>query len=258
MLYSKPFRLLTILLVAIIFNGSASFLVSAESSLTNAPRVKSLRQGTSTNWAGYAVQTNLSAPQSGAVSDVKGSWVVPTLICTSTNTYASAWVGIDGYSSASVEQTGTEHECINGQPSYYAWYEMYPKRSFLISNITIHAGDLINAEVKYLGNNKFNLILTDVTTNQQFSTTQKGGNAKRQSAEWIVEAPYSGGVLPLANFGTTTITNATATLNAHVGAINDLSWQNDRIDMGSSTTIKAQTSSLTPDGKSFDVVWQGN
>src|SRR2546423_15669554 len=30
----------------------------------------------STNWAGYAVETNLNAPQAGSVSAVSGTWIV--------------------------------------------------------------------------------------------------------------------------------------------------------------------------------------
>lgn len=45
--------------------------------------------------------------------------------------YASFWVGIDGYSSGSVEQLGTHSDCVGkGRASYYAWWEMYPASSF--------------------------------------------------------------------------------------------------------------------------------
>jgi hypothetical protein len=84
----------------------ASSLVSslASSGLTNAPNIH-VKEGTSLNWAGYAIETNLNKPQSGAVTDVKGSWVVPTVDCLATpNAYSSFWIGIDGYSSNTVEQ----------------------------------------------------------------------------------------------------------------------------------------------------------
>src|SRR5262245_47089269 len=69
---------------------------------------------TSTNWSGYAV----TGPN-GSVSDVKASWYVPTASCPpSPNQYASFWVGIDGYSSNTVEQIGTDSDCQNGTPVY--------------------------------------------------------------------------------------------------------------------------------------------
>ena len=40
--------------------------------------------------------------------------------------YSSFWVGIDGYSSSSVEQLGTDSDCAGNTPDYYAWWEMYP------------------------------------------------------------------------------------------------------------------------------------
>lgn len=221
-----------------------------------APRIR-VKDGTSTNWGGYAVETSLANPQNNAVSDVKGNWVVPTLSCTSQSTYSSSWVGIDGYSDGTVEQTGTEHDCINGQPLYYVWYEMYPKFGYKV-NLPVKAGDNVSAEVKFIGNRKFVLTLTNLTTGGAFTTTQRS-NGQRQSAEWITEAPWSSGVLPLANFGTMAFSNASATLNGHTGTISDGLWQMDQITMtDSSENPKATPSSLSPDGSAFSMTWNSN
>jgi len=249
----STFKVLTIgfltLVVAILLS------VNADAS-TFTPRIRN-KDGTSSNWSGYAVETNLASPQSNAVSDVKGSWTVPALACGNIKTYSSAWVGIDGYSDNSVEQIGTEQDCISGKSSYYAWYEMYPKPSFKI-NLPIKMGDVISAEVNYVSKNEFVLTIIDSTTGKMFTTSQKS-NASRQSAEWVMEAPWSGGVLPLANFGTIQFSNAQATLNSHVGAINNSLWQNDPITM---TNLfgnpKATPSSLSTGGTSFSVKWNGN
>src|SRR5260370_36002698 len=85
-----------------------SFLMTASAmpipQLTLAPRA---HDGSfqSTNWSGYAV-----TGASGSVSDAKGSWTVPAIqgSCTSTNQYSSFWWGIDGRSSGTVGQTGTD------------------------------------------------------------------------------------------------------------------------------------------------------
>lgn len=222
-------------------------------------RETGMRDGTSTNWGGYAALTSLSSPQSGAVSDVKGTWIVPEVhASTSSKTYSAAWVGIDGYSSKTVEQLGTESDWLNGSASYYAWFEMYPKRAYLISGFAVHPGDVISAEVKYIGSSKFVLSMTNTTTGQTFSTTQKAGNASRSSAEWIVEPPYAGGVLPLADFGTMSFSDCTATINGVTGPIGDTHWQNDAITMQTSGgTVKATPSALDDTGgvSSFDVTW---
>lgn len=216
-----------------------------------------LRNGKSTNWSGYAVETSLSSPASSAVSDVKGVWVVPSVSGAVTpNAYSSFWIGIDGYSSNSVEQIGTSSDTSSGVPQYYAWYEMYPKYPVNLK-MKITPGDKMSAEVKYLGSNKFQLTITDVTTGATYSTTQRSSSAKRSSAEWIAEAPSSmSGVLPLADFGTVQFSNSQAILNGHTGTINDAAWQYDAITMvTSSGTTKALTSALSTDGTSFSVTW---
>jgi hypothetical protein len=212
---------------------------------------------TSQNWSGYAVETSFSSPKSGAVSDVKGQWKVPAVKTTVTpNAYSAFWVGIDGYSSGTVEQVGTLSDSSSGVPSYYAWYEMYPKYLVIIT-MKIHVGDVMSAEVKYIGSYKFKLSITDVTTAATFSTTQTLTTAKRSSAEWIAEAPSSSsGVLPLSDFGTVYFSHASATLNGHVGTISDSSWHYVAITMKTSGgTTKAKPSGLYSSGTSFSVTW---
>jgi hypothetical protein len=129
--------------------------------------------GVSTNWAGYIVETNLNSPQSHAITDIKGSWIVPAVSGPVTpDTYSASWIGIDGFSSNTVEQIGTDSNVHNGIAEYAAWYEMFPLPPVYLS-MTIHAGDTMSAEVNYLGLRMFRLTLTDVTTGQTFSTTQR-------------------------------------------------------------------------------------
>lgn len=209
--------------------------------------------GTSTNWSGYAVYN------SGASTDVKGSWVVPGLTCPSgQNTYSSAWVGIDGYNTNTVEQTGTEHDCTNGSSSYYAWYEMYPKPGYKVP-LVINQGDTMTAEVKFQGRGSFTLTITDVTTGKSYTTSQRSNKAQLGSAEWIMEAPWSGGILPLSNFGTANYSASTATVGGNTGSIGSFSTI-DRIDMvqPDGVTLKDQTSSLNSAGDAFSVTWKSS
>jgi hypothetical protein len=57
----------------------------------------------SITWSGYAVSTG-----AGTVS--------PTV-----SGYSYAWVGIDGVTTNSVEQIGTDSDYVGGQAHYYAW-----------------------------------------------------------------------------------------------------------------------------------------
>jgi uncharacterized repeat protein (TIGR02543 family) len=217
------------------------------------PRVRNYN-GTSTNWSGYAVETNLSSPKSNVVTDVKGTWVVPTVSGTGTS-YCAIWVGIDGYSDSTVEQLGTDSDLSSGTPVYYAWYEMYPKSSYEIVGFPVKPGDQITAEVHYNGS-AFVLSINNLTESASFSITKTASTAKRSSAEWIVEAPSSGTgtQLALAYFGLVNFSACSATISGVTGAISNSSWQKDAITMQSSGGAnEAVPSALSPDGTSFSV-----
>jgi hypothetical protein len=152
---------------------------------------------TSTNWSGYAVTG------AGPYRSVSSSWRQPAVDCSKTPTgYSAFWVGLDGDTTSTVEQTGTEADCSSGAPVYYGWYEMYPKYPVNYSN-RISPGDSFSASVTSLGGGSFRLTLSDTTKGWSQVTTQRLKSAKLGSAEVIAEAPSGrGGVLPLAAFGT--------------------------------------------------------
>ena len=161
---------------------------------------------TSTNWSGYAATGR-------TFTSVASSWTEPTGTCnTSGAQYSSFWVGLDGYNSNSVEQTGTDVDCSGRTPQYYAWYEMYPAASVEI-NHTVRPGDKISASVTYAGSSSFTLKISDSTQGWTYTTSKRLSGAARSSAEVIAEAPCctsSGGILPLADFGTVNFTGSTA------------------------------------------------
>jgi Peptidase A4 family len=211
----------------------------------------------STNWSGYSIQAS-------NVSVVSGSWTVPS--ATGANgSYSSFWVGIDGYSSNSVEQIGTDSDIQGGRAVYYAWYEMYPNPSYKIS-LTIHAGDKITASVTYSAPSTYTLSLTDTTTGKGFSTNKTLAGAANSSAEWIAEAPSSySGVLPLADFGTVNFSNASATVNGVAGPIDGSSPYTGINMVTPSGALKATTSALNADTtvngvttSSFSVTWNSS
>jgi Peptidase A4 family len=243
-----------------------------------APRIRN-KNGTSTNWSGYAVTPLAQASSQNAkgkgngkgnghgqspggssatFSDVKGSWQVPTVDAQTTpDAYSSTWVGLDGDNTSTVEQIGTDQDCSNGGPQYYAWFEMYPKWAYEIVNFPVNPGDMISASVEYTSKGAFTLTITNETENVSFSTTQRSRSAQRLSAEWVEEAPWSGSILPLADFGKVKFSGCSATMDGHTGAIDDTRWQSEPITMETSdgSTIKAQPSALSSDGTSFSVDW---
>jgi hypothetical protein len=217
------------------------------------------------NWSGYAVQTNLQNPASGVVNDVHGKWKVPAVTGRG-NTYSSFWVGMDGFSSPTVEQIGTDSDIWSGAPRYYAWYEMYPSASKLITTLVVNPGDAISASVTYTGSDQFSLQINNETTGGTFTTVQSLPGAARSSAEWVAEAPSSNsGILTLANFGSVTFTGASARVNSTTGAIDNSSLQNASINMisGSGAVIArtgplTDTTSSSGTTSSFTVTFQGS
>ncbi len=212
--------------------------------------VKGLSQVESTNWSGYA-------DTGSGFSTVTGSWTEPTATCSGrTESLAAFWVGIDGYSSASVEQDGTLVECYRGTAYYYTWWEMYPTNDIQVVGTTLKAGDAITASVVRSGSS-YTLKVTDSThTANGFTTTQTCSSCANSSAEWIAEAPSSSsGVEPLSDFHSWTESGATVAAGSTSGVIS--SFTDDEITMiDSSGLTKALPGALNSSGNGFGVTWE--
>lgn len=219
---------------------------------------------TTTNWSGYAV----TAPTGSTLTSVVGSWTVPTVTTspdTSSGTYAAFWVGLDGFNSPTVEQLGIEADYFhNSGASYYAWTELYPAGSREISGFTVHPGDQITASVTYTGTSTsgsqdFTLAMQDTTTGENYQDNTSTTGVKLHSAEWITEAPYNNGILPLANFGSATFTDSFATLASSSGSqtstITGLTGTTAyQITLNSgSGKLSAKPSALSSEGTAFNV-----
>jgi Peptidase A4 family len=215
----------------------------------------------SNNWAGYAVTGS-------GFHDAEASWIQPKADCSKTpNTYAVHWVGIDGYSSATVEQTGTIIECVGTTAEYGGWWEFYPVNSIqIISGFKVSPGNKIDASVTYNGSD-FTVTLRNETTGHTFTHSGPVSGAKRVSAEWIAEAPSSsGGILPLSDFGTAKFGAAYTAISGTndakdsttSGPIKDFGKNVHEIKMVGSggTPVKAQPTALDTAGTSFEVTWK--
>jgi hypothetical protein len=207
----------------------------------------------STNWSGYATTNS-------TFKAVSGKWTQPAVNCsTAPNGIVAFWVGIDGYSSGTVEQDGTIAICQSGSASYFDWWEMYPANAVQIVN-AISPGDVFNSSVTFNGGTSYTLKVTDVThSSASFTTTQSCAGCVRSSAEWIAEAPccQGGNVYPMPSWGTIKFARSSTTNDAgHTGAISDSAWQNQQITMvNNSSQVKAQPSGLKNGGKVFTVKW---
>jgi hypothetical protein len=226
---------------------------------------------TSNNWAGYAAHGSRTH-----FKQVTATWVQPKASCTRGNiTYSSFWTGLGGFNlnSSAMEQIGTELDCnSNGTQSVSAWYELVPAPPRTIP-MKIATGDVITSTVQVVGN-QVTLKLVDATRQKTFTKTITDHSIDTTSAEWIAEAPSncdsSGNcaTLPLANFGTATFANASATLatGATAPIVSSL-WTTTKLLLGYAhagtefvakrSTANATPSNLVRGNTAFLVVYSG-
>lgn len=147
------------------------------------------------NWSGYA-------KTGSGFRIVTAAWVEPHVTCNSTNDLFAPWVGIDGYGTRTVEQTGVATDCSSGSPQYAGWYEMYPAAPVYYSN-PVSPGDHITARVGRTGT-RYTLTLSDTTRGWKKTTVKTLSTARNASVEVIMESPT--GAYP--NFGQVNFTGA--------------------------------------------------
>ena len=213
----------------------------------NAAAGRSGAQGTknteySENWSGYVADA-------GGYTSVLAGWTQPGANCSGTSglTDAAFWVGLDGFGSGTVEQTGTDAVCQNGSASYGAWFEAYPNPSYGYE-ATVDPGDQFYAWVEASGDS-YELVIEDDTQGWYGVQNVTVSGAEDASAEIIAEAPSSGGILPLTNFGNVAFSDA----QANGDGFSSLSPI--QLDMVSSSgALEAETSAL-PSTNAFSVAW---
>jgi hypothetical protein len=218
--------------------------------------IKGLTDIDSFNWSGYA--------DTGATtySKVAASWSEPRVTCTSEDRIAAFWVGIDGYTSNSVEQDGTLAQCFEGTAYYYTWWEMYPTNDIQIAGTTVAPGDKITSSVTRSGST-YTLRVTDATTSgNNISTTRTcavSGGCANSSAEWIGEAPTGPtGEYPLAQFKPWTVASASVATTSKSGVIS--AFRDSEITMidATQTYPLATPGALSTAGNSFTDTWHNS
>jgi hypothetical protein len=210
------------------------------------------------NWAGYADV----ATEDGTFTKVSGSWKVPTLTCTQEDRITADWVGLDGFSSSSVEQDGTSSQCFEGVAIYYSWYEMYPAGTVEVGT-TVAPGDSISASVTRSGSS-YTLKLTDSThTANSFSETATCATTTclDTSAEWIAERPAyaTTGIVPEAQFTPVKFSSASVTASGKTSTISGFSGTNYAITCVDSTdTYDIVSISGLTGGNAFTSTWKNS
>ena len=134
----------------------------------------------SSNWAGYAVTR-------GPYRSVSGQWTVPAVRPTGRSAFSAQWVGIDGFSTTSLIQAGTQADFYAGAAHYSAWWEILPAPAVPVRGLTIRAGDVVSVTIARVAGGRWRISIHDARSGSFTTTRAYAGPGS--SAEWIEEAP---------------------------------------------------------------------
>lgn len=204
----RPALLSFVTLLVLAAFSTASGTAFAANPVSDLQRIGKDRTN-STNWSGYASINDTFTHSSG-------DWTVPQVDCSKMKgqqlAITTAFVGIDGYDSRTVEQTGTDSDCIGKTAIYRVWYEFYPAGAVFgdTGQYPVLPGDHMHADVTVSGGTVTTTLqnLSRSWSNNLVAQTSSSG-LDLSSAEWIVEAPAN----KLAPFTTVNFFNAQANGN---------------------------------------------
>jgi len=218
--------------------------------------VKNVTASSSFNWSGYAD----TATKHQTFTKVSGAWTTPSVTCNAEDQITSDWVGLDGFNSNTVEQLGTISWCFQGAPTYFTWYEMFPKGTVEVGT-ALKPGDKISASVTRTGTS-YALKLTDATTagnNISVTKTCALATCLDTSAEWISERPsFSIGVVPQAHYNAFKITSGSVTANGHTTTIGAGPGVNSVTMIDATQAYNLNTVSALTGGNAFSTTWKNS
>lgn len=148
--------------------------------------------GPSGNWSGY-IEGN------GPNTSVTGTFSVPSLYAGDPDgSNMSQWVGLDGWESdTQLIQSGIDEVPNSTMPGYFSivpWWEILPAAETPITTLAtlVAAGDSITIAISQVSGSTWEISFTDNTSGDNFTTDQTY-TGSGTTADWIVEAPLSGG-----------------------------------------------------------------
>ena len=188
---------------------------------TAPPSEPSVAYGTAPNWSGYGV---LGASFRAARGTFTALALTNEATCDET---LSEWVGVGGWGETSLIQAGlvesemnpTTGECIAGSGKMYLWafWELAPAPPTYVSSLLVSPapGDKISVSIQQTSNavdGPYWLININDNTNGGSTSISARFEGAATSAEWIVEASSSNGVVSqLPPYSSTTFSD----LNYH-------------------------------------------
>lgn len=201
-----------------------------------------------TNWAGYVDKGH-------TFSVIRGSWAVPHVTCTSTDSATSFWVGMDGYLNKNVEQAGTLAYCHQHKVTYYTWWQMYPATDAHLIGSAVQPGDHVTASVAVAGHTYTLRVMDHTAPRNSFTQRTTCVTCRHDSVEWIAERPRSPhGLYPLAKFGELQFYGSRVGVGTARGSIGH--YAHDAITMiNHNGDTMARVSTLQQKGNRFVATW---
>jgi hypothetical protein len=254
----------------VVLGGPLSLVPNAHLPAMGKPRNMMRANGTwySTNWSGYvdlpgktfqSVAARFTIPKlsSAEIAKCEASAAVDS----AGEADSSYWVGLDGWTSPTVEQTGVDQYCVSNGTGLDAWYEMYPLDP--VAYTGVNPGDQIYVSVVYdASQHNYVLHLADLTNGGYIITRQAlppGYSVTNTSAEVITEDPgaSAAGGLYLANFGTAGFTGASVrSSTGYLGGLHSSSvWSGANKIIETYHADMATPSGLDSTGRTFSEVF---
>ena len=173
---------------------------SKQTTLTLAVGAPQIPTATSTNWSGYVLSGS-------TYTGVTGTFNIPSIFSSPTDTRTAEWVGIDGNSASNptILQLGVDEPYSVATNSYiaFAWIQLFPQPPSLVP-LAVAPGNRVTVSIIQAGSGVWTVGMKNETTGQGVVANVSYSGAAN-SADWIVEAPYvAGAVVPLGNFSPVT------------------------------------------------------
>jgi hypothetical protein len=236
---------------AAVFTAIAATAMLVTLSYPLTPALAAPPDQVSNNYAGYEA---INGTYTHALTTIR----VPQSNCalSSAESAVGYWLGLGG-SSGSLEQAGVTTHCVNGIPTYGAFYEIIPgdgPHVLPALPYVVFTGDFIDVEINFVAPNTFDITITGPLWSFSTSQQQSNMNDALSSADFITEAPGNPS-LPLTNFGTAHFQNSWANHTLLTDLTDNVQkW----VMLDQQQQPKATPTPLTPyggGGPSFDVNW---
>ena len=238
--------------------------------------------GTTNSAGGWAGWVSVSPPGTSKYQTVSATWTVPNVSCDPFEmSSAVEWVGIDGFGESTVQQTGTESQCIVGTGTYAAWWELFGTpisggvQVDLPGDDHINPGDVVFAQVvagqgsggpgiggpAAPGSGSYLFDWVNFTEHWSWWAIEGPvGTLPQLTAEWIVEQNSCFWVCQaLAKYGSETFGQMSLSLNTLAYPFGTIAppstFPGFSVNLVTDGTLKETGSSLTGSGNTELVTW---